>query len=603
MEEFENEKDLQVKINEDSESIDVSDRVVGEALRIINEWDNTLQVKLEQNDLIDEVLEDTMTVIDRDRNAMMPSYLLQSVRFKIRRRMQPPDWKVEIEGVTNEERAFIEKATVQKMREGEWQEFMTGKWGIADKVVIYGDAFGRIASFKNREGLPDGEKAKIVTFQNTGTAKLYWDIYANGILNPGGEGEANQCVATYIYSWEEAINLYPAIEELATIGKLPETEDGYNEDDMSEEQKSFIDQKKIELGFFYDKSKKIYAMIAGRNANKIFEFSDNQYPFVFKDGESYLPFLHFYCFAGVQGFYNSGVCGLFYALDAVWTELMNRGAAYIMQNTDPIQIINLPSDKRADFYQQLEAAQEAQEIGGRPFIVNELNDPNYGKIYNSQSASLTNDFERLVQQLRALSDMLGVKLDELTSTPGKPLGTTELELANQNETVKAIINNWRGTIEFAVKVTMDAIMRDIDDEDDEIVEGDVEVTRETDEGEMLRDEIGTPIQEKVEGVTMGDVAKLMRELAEKNTHIKIKINVSSGATKNDEIEISQITNELQITIPGTLHYNYLRRRLAELRGFNVNENSFNNPQAQMAQAGTQGVSQPTQREQRLQLAS
>ena len=597
---FLNDRDLQLKPNDHSKPIDKGNRMIGEALRVIREWGQVLDKKLQQNDKIDDVLDDTMTVIDRDRNSPMPSYLLQSVRFKIRRRMQPPDWRIVSEGVTNEEAVFLMKGIEQKMNEGGWQEFMTGKWGVADKVVTYGDAFGRIASFKNKTGLTDKEKERIVIFENTGTASLYWGSFTTELINPGGEGKATQVVAVKEYSWEVAISFYPEIEDLAEIGMLPETEEGYGDDSMTDEQRSFIDDKKIQLGFFHDSTRKIYGLIAGRNATEIFQFSGKEYPFILSDSEAYLPFLHFYCFAGIEGLYNQGVCGLFYSLDAVWTELLNRSTAYIMQNVDPIQIVSLQPDQRADFYQELEAAQEAQEIGGRPFIVNETDDPRYGTIQTSQAQALTNEFERLVVQLRSTADMLGVKLDELSAVAGKPLGTTELELQNQNETVKAIINNWKGAIEFAVKVTMDSIKRDVKDDDEELVEGDVQVTREDEQGGILRDEIGTPLQAKVEGVTMGDVAKMLRDLDEKKIKTKIVIDTISGATKSNSVEIAAIQNELALTPPGTLHYNMLRKRLANLRGFNVDENSFNNPQAQLDQQGQANV--PTQQDNRLQLA-
>ena len=117
MPKYENENDLKLETNQDAEQIDSSDRVVGQILRVIREWSPTLDRKLQENDMIDDVLEDTHTVVERDRNAPTPSYLLQSVRFKTRRRMQPPDWKIEAEGATNEELEFITRAAVQKMKE------------------------------------------------------------------------------------------------------------------------------------------------------------------------------------------------------------------------------------------------------------------------------------------------------------------------------------------------------------------------------------------------------------------------------------------------------------------------------------------------------
>lgn len=588
---FANDTDLTKKIN-DKPKIEQGNRVVGQVLKIIREWRPTLDLKERENDLIDDRLNQTHSVVNRTRNDRFPSYILQIVRFKTRRRMQLVDFKLEAEGVSEEEKAIVTAAVVQEMKDGGWQEFMAGKRGIYDKITTYGDGFGRVASFKNKKGISESEKGKIIIYQNTQLSKLYFSAFTTDIRNPGGEGDAQELVAIYTYDWETAIELFPDIEELATIGVLPETEDqSDDDDDLTDEQRSAVDQRKIQLGFYYNKRDKIYSLVAGATAAEIFRVEGKKYPFAFvlkgRKGETYIPFLHFFGFSRPQGLYCSGMCTLFYNIDLVWQELLNRGAAYIMENVDPLKIINLPASQKQDFYRKIEAAVSMQERGGRPIIVNEIDsnaNPNIGKLETMSAPALTGEFERLASQLNQLSGFLGVKLDDILGERGKPLGTTELELENANDTVKAMLDGNRSELEFAVLLAMDAIARDVKTEDDTPIAGaPTKMLRKTEQGEPELDDKGLPLETEVPETSRkrGLAADSLRKKV-----YTVKINTASGAVKNNTLELTQINRELADPTLDPRFRKILTQRRQELAGFSLPSEQVAAPQPEGTPAGT-----------------
>lgn len=573
-----------------------NDPTVLRILRIIDTWTPTLAKKLDEDQLVKDAIQDALTVQERDRNCRTGALFLQSMRMKVRRKLQVPDWKLVAEGVSDKELGFISDAVAQKMREGGWIDTVTGRSGVFDNITITGDQVTRVGSMRNDLKLSDNEKQKVVFFQNAETASVFYDAYTADTDNVGREWSLTPRVVSFIYDWDTAVDLVPEIKDKAGLGALPNADTlNKNENEkLDEHQKSMIEARKIQLGFYYDPVSRVYALVAGRAATKIFELKEEDYPFVYKmNGEPYTPDLHFGCYEKLRGNYHVGVCGLFYDIAMIWQELTNRGFSYILENVDPIKIINLPSEERERFYQQLELAEEAQVQGGaRPVIVNETDNPQVGQIQTMQAKELTGEFERAISMLRMTADLLGIKLDELSSAASKPLGTTELELAGQSESIKAIIDTNRTQWEKAVLITMDNIIRDVKDNDDTPVSTDRTLLKKTPEGELERDQLGVPIQVKPEGentITYGDVAKRLRELIKEGVKISVKVNTLSGAVKNNALEIAEISNELQLTPPGTLHYNALRKRLASLRGFEVTDESFSNPQVQQAQMGGQPI--------------
>lgn len=565
------------------------DPTVKRIINIIDRWTPTLQKKIEQDQLVTEALQDVLTVQDRQRNKRVGALFLQGMRMKVRRKLQVPDWKLEAEGVSDKELGFITDAIVQKMKEGGYIDTMTGKWGVFDGIVTTGDKIIRVGSMKNDLNLTEGDKKKVVFFQPTDTDKVFYDAFSGEDRNVGEEWSTKAEVLSYMLDWDTAVDLVPEIAEKATLGALPNADalSKRDNDRIDDHQQSFIDARKIQLGFLYDKTRKIYALVAGRTAAKIFELKDDKYPFVFKmGGEAYKPSVHFQAYQWLTGNYSTGVCGLFYDLAMIWQELDNRGFAYMMENLDPIKIINLPEDQREKFYTQLEMAEETQANGGRGIIVNETDNPNLGKLETMSAPQLSSEFERAIGQIRMNADMLGIKLDELSSAASKPLGTTKLELASQGESIDSLIDVNRQPFEFLVKITLDAIIRDVKDNDEEPVSSDRTLLKRDKEGELERDELGTPITVKPEGenvITMGDVAKRLRELVKEKVVISVKVNVASGAVKNHALELAEIINELNDpNIQGTLHAKNLRKRLATLRGFSVTDDDLSNPQAQLA---------------------
>lgn len=593
---FANTSDLELSKDNDASEIDSKDRVIGQIQKILRDWREIKEIKEQENDLIDDRLDEVTSVQNRSVNSAMPPHLMLVAKRNLLRMLQPPDFMLESDGVSKEEAGFTTDGVVDVMKDGNWQHVLKGKRGAFDKMGTYGDSFIQGASFKQDFG-ESGKKKGIMTYINRPFSRNYFDVFATNIRNPGGEGDANEHVGTALYNWEDAIKLYPEIKESAKPGLLPGTFD--DEDDLktyNSIQQSFIDQNKIEIGYYNNKRDRIYAIVAGSNMFKLREFRDSKYPFVFKDtDESYINIIHLQFMSKVKGLYGIGICGLFYPLDLIWQELMNRGNVYILENVDPIKMINLPPDKRSEFYTMLSDAQDAQEQGERPIIVNELDSAlgaNLGQLQTMSTPALTQEFERLINQIRLIAGMLGIKLDQLLSTPGKPLGTTELELENQTEVARDIIDYNTTEWEFAVRLAMDAIRRDVKDEDDTPVTS-VRKVKLTDPetGEAIRDENGIPREfNPFEGqdedgndrnFTLGMVAQSLRK-----HKYRVVVNTKSGAVKNNALRRAQIIRLLNSEInPQNPFAEKLRTELATIEGFTRDSVEGFNPQAPAAPGG------------------
>lgn len=578
---------------------DLNDRTVNAALKILWNWQYIMSRKLRENDMITARLNDVTWATVRQQNCNLPPYLMHILQQKVRNNIKEPDFKLNSDTVSEEEKQLVTGLVVDVMADAGWQDMLNGKWGVFDKIVTYGDAFVRTYSF-DIDGQQSEQDQCLFTYQNLQLARVFFNNTATLMRCKGSEGDANEVFLRFQMDYDEFMDVFPELYGKANIGQLPTQEYWpWLTAPETPEQQQLTKLRKIEFGYYYNKRKKIYAMIAGSNAYKVFEYKGKEYPYVFWDTqEAYIPVLHFKGWSKPSGIYGAGVCVIAYSLDALWQELHNRASAQGLDNLNPIRIINMPPSQRQNLFKKIEMATAIRDAGGSPLVINEI-DPavggsaagnmQLGALQTMATPVLTNEFERLLTQANLICGYLGVKIDDLmTPSADKPLGTTELELEAEGKTAKFLIDINESEFEIAVRMAMDAIARDIDDDDETHIRNSIKVMKEDHNGMPIMDPLtGLPKMERVKA-TRGAAAQCLRE-----HRWRVEINTASGAVKNNVLQLSQISRLLADPNTAPMFRQQLMQERAKVMGFQMPQQDINPQMNANPQMAGQAPGQPT----------
>ena len=343
---------------------------------------------------IQDLFESGFSVSDPSGTRKIESSLLFHAVRRTVEKMKPLDAQLHATGVDEDSEFITTQGVGTVLEEGGFVKALRDDFGVFYRMLLFGDAFVRVGA--------DTDNKYPIKFQNTSLLNVYVDPYANNMRSPTSEKDADELVAVYKYSWDDAIKIYPKIAEVATSGRITRINELEELDETIEQQLQTKDRE-IEVAHYYNLSAKSYTVFAGVANSIIEQHEGDDYPFM-KDGKPFIPFLRFRCFPSSEGFYSNGIGHALYRLAVISRQLNNMALTYGEQNISPIRMINVPSGQQRIFFNRLVSAQRSQAEGKQGFIVNEyqLSDPNAGRINmdSFRSDPISSEWEKIIQRYR-----------------------------------------------------------------------------------------------------------------------------------------------------------------------------------------------------------
>jgi len=539
------------------------------ALNVIDLNYNTKNERDSWNIDIQRLFERGFEVRSPKGNKKINSKRIFQAIWRMASRMKPLDFTIHGNNRPREIERIVTDGVATVMNEGGYVGGMRDKQGAFFNLLMYGDAFMYVGA------TPDDDKnTKFpIQFNPVSNSNIYVDQFAVGMRDKGWGRNARKMVAVFQYSYAEAKSIFPG--KRFGRGKIPRNMAQQREIEDKEIAQSAREASDVtEIAYYYDLDNQVYSVFAGSSCTLLKELKGDKYPFK-KDGEVYIPILHFLCQPSSQGFYNYGIGNMIYDLALQTQRLMNMEINHIEDNTYPVEIINAPQGEASKFFNKLSLAHEMRAQGKKGYVVMEQ-DPSGSNGVQSQSLitqNLFNEWQAVFDRLDRELARMGIMLDE--ADRGANVTATQIlaEEEAQNALIKQIMEYNATESKFAVDLTIDFIKRFVPKNDKTPLN--------------LSTKIDTPEGEKrVDEVTLGNISEEL-----KAHHYWTRINARTGVYPSNVLRSAQVSRMLNLATPGSPAYTKLVSEFAGIHDIDIPGSEFLPQQQEAPEANVEGATQ------------
>lgn len=473
--------------------------------------------------------------------------LLFQAQKAIVRNMRRPDRRFLSDDLNDEKLQIVKDAVDTVQEKGGLYESLTEKWGIFNRFVSLGDSFIRIGFSKENDIDNAPIKYTIANLNN-----VYVDPFATTMRSATGQGAAGKILVVEEMSYDKAKLLYP--DKNFYEGRLPMTQDQYDQIDKSDSQQSEIESRVVEIGYYYniESEKPFYGVYAGRNATPLLEVEGDKYPF-FKNEKPFIPVVHFKCFPKPQGFYSGGVWSLIYDWSLVQQQMYNSALKHVEDNVNPIVFMSVQG-RASSIKEQILTARQARRLGEKAYIIDEVREggsTNRANLSQLRTEPLTAEFERINNLLSQELRRMGIPIDDINRPASQKATTTLAEEAAKTSFIQDIIETNTKAFEELDELTIAMIK-----------------TLGIDNTTKVVTKVSTP-----KPITLGDVVD---DIDEKD--IQVDVESRTGAYKTPAFQVLASNEGLQLA-QGTPFFDKIRVQALQLRGFDVSEEDLAEQQA------------------------
>ncbi len=349
---------------------------------------------------------DCMNGADEDDDSFqVKSKMFFYVLNSLTKNMKRPARKVKEAGEETIKSETIKDAIDMVQLDGGLYDCMTEDFNLFNRFTSLGDSFIMLGYGNDKQPV----KYTIPNLTNT-----FIDPSANCLRNKTTIGAAGEALVIEEMGYDKAKKMYP--NKLFMSGKLPmsvEWDDNFNK---TEYQKFMQENRIVEIGHYFniDIEKPYYCVVAGTAATVLAKYEGKDYPFYDLEGKPFIPLVHFKGLVTPTGLYNYGVWHLLYDFAQVDRKLRNYALKHVQTNINPVGIVNIEGSAE-EFLEQWNVAREAQSLGERGFIVNQIrngSNTSSGNITELNSAPLTQEYERQKADLATEIKRCGIPIDE-----------------------------------------------------------------------------------------------------------------------------------------------------------------------------------------------
>lgn len=546
---------------------------------------------------IQELIEAGFTVMNPTGTKKISSKMIAQILWKVCNKFKIPDFNIHRAGpfalLTDPEeiqraaqiRELIEKVVTAGvgtvMKEGKFIQCMRDKGGCFYKSGLFGDSHMQVGYCEDNSDYP-------ITFRVVSLSDFYVNSSATDIRDAVGGLSADSTVLIYRYTTDQFEAEWPEFKNKVAGGEIPRSYRYRKQLEKTWLQTIYDPQDIIEVAY-YTSITGVQVVFAGSACTLLQKrkgydekTSDTQkpgageFPYVM-DGKPYLNTLHFKFFPSSEGYYNYGIGHMIYDLAVLTQQMDNMAYNHAGDNIWPINFVNTPNKSASKLFNDILKAHEMRANGGKGYVVS-ANPPGQGSgvtIESFQSQPITQEWERAFHRLEQQVERFGFHLDapDLGANPNEMSIMAYQE--NADEPIKQIIEWNASEFEMAVNMTINAIMKFVDDDDMTPLNSTVDF----DNGDTK-----LPLR----GYTLGMVAQELRA----NKYF-VTVNARDGAIPSGVAEQARISKSMSTLIPGTKAWAQLNVEQAKLNGRNIKLEDVMPPQAGAApQGAAPGAGQP-----------
>jgi hypothetical protein len=515
------------------------------------------QINFEDNwKILTDFYNDSMNGINTEDFEVKSKLLFQGMN-KIVRNMKRPARKFLANGMTLEKLEVIKDAVDMVQADGGLYDCMTEDFNLFSRFTALGDCFVMLGY---------GDDNQPVKYTMPSLTSVYVDPTANCIRNKTDIGIAGEVLVIEEMSYDRAKKMYP--KKKFYNGRLPMGNIWSKDYNKSEYQRLGGDERIVEIGHYYniDAEKPYYCVIAGSGASIIETYEGKSYPFFSIENKAFIPLIHFRGLTSPTGFYNYGVWHLLYDFSKLQKELRNMAYKHMKSNINPVGIVNIEGVAE-EFLEQWAIAREAQSLGERGFIINEIRggvSNNSGQLTQLVQAPLTSEYERMLNDLTTEIKRCGIPIDDIDRPSSQKATTTLAEEGARLEFVQDIMERNIESFKEVDLLTIAMIASGVDFNNDKKV-----VTK-------VNYADGVPSQ-----YTLGAIADAL-----KNSNIDVDVESRTGAYKSEAFKMMASNELLQLSV-GTPFEATVKAEALRLRGLSVSEEELAGGQQEQQQGGGQ----------------
>ena len=480
-----------------------------------------------------------------EQNFQVKNKLLFYSLNSLVKNMKRPSRKFKQAGKETVKTATIMDAVDMVQQDGGLYDCMTEDFNLFSRFTALGDSF-ILMGYGD-----DDQPVKYTIPQLTNT---FIDPSANCIRNKTGIGAAGEALVIEEMTYDKAKRLYPG--KLFMSGKLPMSVNWDDNFNKTEYQKYMQENRIVEIGHYYniDVEKPYYCVIAGTNASVLAKYEGKDYPFLHTDGKPFLPLTHFKGLVTPTGLYNYGVWHLLYDFAKLLKKIRNLALKHVETNVNPVGIVNIDGTAE-EFLEQWAIAREAQALGERGFIVNEIrngSNTSSGNLTELVQPPLTQEYERMLNDITTEIKRCGIPIDEFDIPASQAVTNTLTIEASKNKFIQDMVERNVESFRDLDTLTMAMIAKGVNvDNPKKVV---------TDTGEF----------------TLGAIADALN-----NGNIDVDVESRTGAYKTEAYQLAASNEMLQLAI-GTPVEAKVKAEALRLRGLEVADEDL------QVQQGAQG---------------
>jgi hypothetical protein len=445
-------KTLDTEINRNAVS-GLSNFAVKGYLEMIATNNSAKTTQIAEDNAIRDLLKMNFDISNPEGTQKLNSQRLYQALWRTHKKMKPHDFMIHGTGREMYHEDIVTAGVSTVMDRGGYDSALRDKNGIFYNLLLVGDSFLQIGANTNKNSIAP------ILFTPVSRSNVYMDSFATGLRNRGVAGSAYRACAVFSYSWNQATRMYPELEKMGGLGKIPRYENQWKDDFRSYEQEIGL-KDEVEIAYGYDINKNNFTVFAGQACTILEQFDGDDYPYE-KGGDTYIPLLQWICIPSQDGAYNYGIGHLLYKLAIITARFLNMEVAHAEDNTYPFTLVNTPQGEAVSFFQKLAMADKMKAAGKKPFVAMEYdpNNPNASAVsaQSLMTQNLTNEWKMIYDTLINEIQMLGINIKELIGG-GSPTATELLlDEKNSDAWIEGVSEVNASTAQEAVEITMDAI--------------------------------------------------------------------------------------------------------------------------------------------------
>jgi len=444
-----------------------NDDDVKTALALIGQNNTDKNARDAQNLRINALLKEASVTDEPTKPRYLGAKKAKQAVTKTVERIQPLRWTLQGDGASEEEEILITKAVKEALHRGNYDWSFTGKGGILDKIVRYGNAYRIIEPQDNtKTSFPVG-------FTVIDSNNLWFNVEATSFRN--GNKNVTQMVALFTGTLREFNQKFPDYENKITPGKIPRAFSFKDLDQTStqrfktnyQQSGQDDDQQVMEWAYFWDSNDKCFISFAGADLQIMEKKEDKDYPYIFENiegkKEAYIPVINYMCIPAEEGIYDVGVVAYVFDMSVLFRRTLNQVIGHVEENVYPHTLINIPEGQEDSFFNLVEMANQMRAGGQNAYIPMTFNPNSPGQISSANPILNGGDINAAQTLMQMIDDEFrkcGIYLDEPIDAS---VTATQIEYNASNALTlpKAIMKYNAPEIEFEVSVALDLLKKNI----------------------------------------------------------------------------------------------------------------------------------------------